>query len=149
VASGRLSADTGHRPCRDRDGGSRAHERDNTFIHSRPHRAPSGARVAVHLRGRSLAAECPWKWSFGLSPVAVTNLAVRGADIRDITHQIDRAHYFRPQVVLISGGGNDLLYYEAPLDAMRYDFAPSRKRAEISRYADPLHFGSRDDTHCT
>jgi lysophospholipase L1-like esterase len=73
--------------------------------------------------GDSLAAECPWKWSFGLSPLAVTNLAVRGADIRDITHQIDRAHSFRPQVVLISGGGNDLLYYEAPLDAMRYDFA--------------------------
>src|SRR3984893_18658451 len=37
--------------------------------------------------GDSLAAECPWKWSFGLSPLAVTNLAVRGADIRDITQK--------------------------------------------------------------
>jgi hypothetical protein len=37
--------------------------------------------------GDSLAAECPWKWSFGLSSLAVTNLAVRGADIRDITQK--------------------------------------------------------------
>jgi lysophospholipase L1-like esterase len=73
--------------------------------------------------GDSLAAECPWKWSFGLSPLAVTNLAVRGADLRDITHQIDRAHYFRPQVVIISGGINDLINNEAPLDAIRFDFA--------------------------
>jgi hypothetical protein len=70
----------------------------------------------------SLAAECPWKWSFGLSPLAVTNLAVRGADIRDITHQIERAHHFRPQVVIISGGINDLVNNEAPLDAIRSDF---------------------------
>src|ERR1700738_3103795 len=37
--------------------------------------------------GDSLAAECPWKWSFGLSPLAVTNLAARGAGIRDITQK--------------------------------------------------------------
>jgi hypothetical protein len=73
--------------------------------------------------GDSLAAECPWKWSFGLSPVVVANLAVGGADLHEITRQLDLAHHFRPQVVLISGGGNDLLYYEAPLDAIRYDFA--------------------------
>jgi hypothetical protein len=73
--------------------------------------------------GDSLAAECPWKWSFGLSPVAVANLAVAGSDIRGITHQLDLAHHFRPQVVLISGGINDLINYEAPLDAIRYDFA--------------------------
>ena len=73
--------------------------------------------------GDSLAAECPWKWTFGLSPVAVANLAVGGSDLRQITHQLDQAHHFRPQVVLISGGGNDLLNYEAPLHAIRYDFA--------------------------
>jgi len=32
--------------------------------------------------GDSLAAECPWKWAFGLSPVAVANLAVAGSDLR-------------------------------------------------------------------
>jgi hypothetical protein len=50
-------------------------------------------------------------------------LAVGGADLHEITRQLDLAHHFRPQVVLISGGGNDPLYYEAPLDAIRYDFA--------------------------
>ena len=45
--------------------------------------------------GDSLAALCPWKWSFGLSPVAVVNLAVSGSDIRGMTHQIDLADQFR------------------------------------------------------
>jgi hypothetical protein len=35
--------------------------------------------------GDSLATLCPWKWSFGLSPVAVANLAVSGSDIRGMT----------------------------------------------------------------
>jgi hypothetical protein len=82
VASGRLCADTGHRPCRGRDGGSRAHERDNTA------RAWPFTYVVV---GDSLAAKCPWKWSFGLSPVAVANLAVGGADLHEITRQLDLA----------------------------------------------------------
>jgi lysophospholipase L1-like esterase len=73
--------------------------------------------------GDSLVALCPWKWSFGLSPVAVANLAVSGSDIRGMTHQIDLADQFRPQVILISGGLNDLISYEAPLDAIRHDFA--------------------------
>jgi len=73
--------------------------------------------------GDSLAALCPWKWSFGFSPVAVANLAVSGSDIRGITRQIDLADQFQPEVVLISGGLNDLINYEAPLDEIRYDFA--------------------------
>jgi hypothetical protein len=73
--------------------------------------------------GDSLAAECPWKWSFGLSPVALSNLAVSGADIRAITRQVELAQDLRPQVVFISGGINDLINNEAPLDAIRYDFA--------------------------
>jgi lysophospholipase L1-like esterase len=73
--------------------------------------------------GDSLAALCPWKWSFGLSPVAVANLAVSGSDIRGMIHQIDLVDQFRPQVILISGGLNDLISYEAPLDAIRHDFA--------------------------
>jgi lysophospholipase L1-like esterase len=73
--------------------------------------------------GDSLAALCPWKWSFGLNPVAVANLAVSGSDIRGVIHQIDLAGQFRPQVILISGGLNDLISYEAPSDAIRYDFA--------------------------
>ena len=73
--------------------------------------------------GDSLAAECPWKWAFGLSPVAVANLAAAGSDLRRITRQIELAHDLRPQIMLISGGINDLIYYEAPLDEIRYDFA--------------------------
>jgi lysophospholipase L1-like esterase len=73
--------------------------------------------------GDSLAALCPWKWSFGISPVAVANLAASGSDIRGMIHQIDLAAQFRPQVILISGGLNDLISYEAPLDAIRHDFA--------------------------
>jgi lysophospholipase L1-like esterase len=73
--------------------------------------------------GDSLAALCPWKWSFGLSPVAVANLAVSGSDIRGIIHQIDLADQFRPQVMLISSGFNDLISYEASLEAIRHDFA--------------------------
>jgi lysophospholipase L1-like esterase len=73
--------------------------------------------------GDSLAAECPWKWAFGLSPVAVANLAVAGSDLRRITRQIELAHDLRPQIMLISGGINDLINYEAPLDEIRYDFA--------------------------
>ena len=73
--------------------------------------------------GDSLAAECPWKWTFGFSPVAVANLAAAGADIRPITRQVELAQYLRPQVVFISGGINDLINNEAPLDAIRYDFA--------------------------
>jgi lysophospholipase L1-like esterase len=73
--------------------------------------------------GDSLAALCPWKWSFGISPVAVANLAASGSDIRGMIHQIDLADQFRPQVILISGGLNDLISYEAPLDAIRHDFA--------------------------
>ena len=53
----------------------------------------------------------------------MANLAVGGADLHEITRQLDLAHHFRPEVVLISGGGNDLINYEAPLDAIRYDFA--------------------------
>ena len=34
--------------------------------------------------GDSLAARCPWKWSFGLSPVAVANLAVLVALTSDV-----------------------------------------------------------------
>jgi lysophospholipase L1-like esterase len=75
------------------------------------------------VAGDSLAARCPWKWSFGPSPVAVANLAVGGSDIRGMIHQIDLADQFRPQVILISGGLNDLISYEAPLDAIRHDFA--------------------------
>ena len=73
--------------------------------------------------GDSLAAECPWKWTFGLSPVAVANLAVGGSDLRGITRQIELAHDLRAQIMLISGGINDLINYEAPLDVIRYDFA--------------------------
>jgi lysophospholipase L1-like esterase len=73
--------------------------------------------------GDSLAALCPWKWSFGISPVAVANLAASGSDIRGMIHQIDLADQFRAQVILISGGLNDLISYEAPLDAIRHDFA--------------------------
>jgi lysophospholipase L1-like esterase len=73
--------------------------------------------------GDSLAALCSWKWSFGLSPVAVANLAVSGSDIRGMIHQIDLADQFRPQIILLSGGLNDLTSYEAPLDAIRHDFA--------------------------
>jgi lysophospholipase L1-like esterase len=71
--------------------------------------------------GDSLAAECPWKWSFGL--VALSNLAVSGADIRAITRQVELAQYLWPQVVFISGGINDLINNEAPLGAIRFDFA--------------------------
>ena len=71
--------------------------------------------------GDSLAAECPWKWTFGLSPVAVANLATGGADLRHISRQIEMAQDFRPQVMLISGGGNDIIY-EASLDEIRHDF---------------------------
>jgi lysophospholipase L1-like esterase len=73
--------------------------------------------------GDSLAAECPWKWSFGIHPTAVANLAVGGADIRRITNQIEQARQLRPQVVLISGGINDLIRYEAPVNAIRQDFS--------------------------
>src|SRR3984893_1420001 len=73
--------------------------------------------------GDSLAAECPWKWTFGFSPVALSNLAVSGADIRAITRQVELAQYLRPQVVFISGGINDLINNEAPLGAIRFDFA--------------------------
>ena len=73
--------------------------------------------------GDSLAAECPWKWTFGFSPVAVANLAAAGADLRRITRQIELAHDLRPQIMLISGGLNDLINYEAPLDEIRFDFA--------------------------
>jgi hypothetical protein len=73
--------------------------------------------------GDSLAAECPWKWSFGFSPVALSNLAVSGADIRAITRQVELAQYLRPQVVFISGGINDLINNEGPLGAIRFDFA--------------------------
>ena len=82
--------------------------------------------------GDSLAALCPWKWSFGFSPVAVANLAVSGSDIRGITRQIDLADQFRPEVVLISGGLNDLINYEAPLDEIRYDFAGRARGALVS-----------------
>lgn len=73
--------------------------------------------------GDSLAARCPWKWSFGLSPVAAANLAVSGSDIRGMIRQIDLADQFRPQVILFSGGLNDIISYEASLDAIRQDFA--------------------------
>jgi lysophospholipase L1-like esterase len=73
--------------------------------------------------GDSLAVECPWKWAFGLSPVAVANLAAAGSDFRRISRQIELAQDLWPQIILISGGINDLINYEAPLDQIRYDFA--------------------------
>jgi lysophospholipase L1-like esterase len=126
MAFGPPSVDACHRPCWRPHDGSRSHERNNTFIHSHPRRPPGRARVwpfTYVVVGDSLAALCPWKWSFGLSPVAVANLAVSGSDIRGMIHQIDLADQFRPQVILLSGGLNDLISYEAPLDAIRHDFA--------------------------
>jgi hypothetical protein len=116
---------SGHWLYRRCDAGPRAHEWNNPLLHSRSHRPASGACVAVHLRSGWRQSRCrvSVEVGLGLSPVAVANLAAAGSDLRRVTRQIELAHDLRPQIMLISGGINDLINYEAPLDEIRYDFA--------------------------
>jgi lysophospholipase L1-like esterase len=71
--------------------------------------------------GDSLTAECSWKWKLAANPLSIVNLASGGADLRSIAHQADAARSFHPEYLLISGGINDLLFDQAPLDQIEYD----------------------------
>jgi hypothetical protein len=106
-----MCVDAGHWLYRRCDARPRAHEWNNPLLHSRSHRQQVARAwpFSYVVVGDSLTGECPWKWAFGLSPVAVANLAAAGADLRRITRQVELARDFRPQIMLISGGINDLI----------------------------------------
>jgi lysophospholipase L1-like esterase len=116
-----MCVNAGYWFCRRCDAGP---EWNNPLLHSGSHRQQVARAwpFSYVVVGDSLTGECPWKWAFGLSPVAVANLAAAGADLRRITRQVELARDFRPQIMLISGGINDLLNHEASLDAIRHDF---------------------------
>ena len=79
------------------------------------HQVAHAWRFTYAVIGDSPAAECPWKWSFGFSPVAVANSAVAGATY--VASPSDRAGARSSAEIYADLGGLDgLINYEARLD---------------------------------
>lgn len=77
--------------------------------------------------GDSLAAQCDWR-ILGRHPLDVVNLAVGGATIKEISGQIVQAGAIGATRLVIDGGLNDLLFDEAPIEQIEYDFRALLRR---------------------
>lgn len=80
--------------------------------------------------GDSLAAQCPWARKLSRRPFSVLNLAKGGATLKEIGGQILRAGSIRKRYLLIDGGLNDLLFEEAPVEQIEYDFRALLRRLD-------------------
>ncbi len=77
--------------------------------------------------GDSLAAQCDWR-PLGRHPLDVVNLAMGGATIKEIAGQIMQAGAVGASCVVIDGGLNDLLFDDAPIEQIEYDFRALLRR---------------------
>jgi lysophospholipase L1-like esterase len=80
--------------------------------------------------GDSLAQQCNWAGEFSRRRRAAFNLATGGATIKDIASQIMRARAIRSKYLLINGGLNDLLFDDAPIEQIEYDFKALLRRID-------------------
>jgi lysophospholipase L1-like esterase len=71
--------------------------------------------------GDSLAAGCPFG-ALSRRPLGVLNLAKGGATLKDIAGQLDRARGIAARYVIIDGGLNDILFFDATLEQIEEDF---------------------------
>lgn len=82
---------------------------------------------AYAIVGDSLATQCDWR-SLGRHPLDVINLAKGGATIKEIAGQVLEAGATGAKCVVVDGGLNDLLFDEAPIEQIEYDFRALLRR---------------------
>lgn len=70
--------------------------------------------------GDSLTAGCNWRWELG--ELAVINLGIGGADIKDIARQVVQASALKVAFMSIEGGINDVILEAAPVERIGQDF---------------------------
>jgi hypothetical protein len=84
----------------------------------------------IVVAGDSLAACCPFG-KLSRRPLGVLTLAKGGATLKEIGGQITQARGIAARYVIIDGGLNDLLFYDAPPEQIEHDF-----RALLHRLGD-------------
>ncbi len=77
--------------------------------------------------GDSLAACCPFQ-SLSRRPLGVLTLAKGGATLKEIGGQIMQAREIAARYVIIDGGLNDILFYDAPQELVEQDFRALLRR---------------------
>ncbi|MBI1868029.1 MAG: hypothetical protein HYS06_07020 [Methylocystis sp.] len=85
--------------------------------------------------GDSLATQCAWRRQLARHPFAVVNLACGGATIKEIAGQVAQANALGAQCIMINGGLNDLLFDQAPIEQIEYDFKAVLRRIGADRRA--------------
>ncbi|PWB81896.1 MAG: hypothetical protein C3F11_13795 [Methylocystaceae bacterium] len=89
---------------------------------------------AYAIVGDSLATQSDWR-SLGRHPLDVINLAKGGATIKEIAGQALEARDLGARCVVIDGGLNDLLFDEAPIEQIEYDFRALLRRIGANAHA--------------
>jgi len=83
----------------------------------------------IIIVGDSLAEQPDWR-RLHSAPFSTLNLSRGGATLKEIGGQIAYARRFRPQWLLIDGGLNDILFDDAPLAQIDYDFRAVLRRVD-------------------
>jgi GDSL-like Lipase/Acylhydrolase family len=63
-----------------------------------------------------------WGWRVLGNPISAINLGVNGYTIRQVAFMVPRAVEYRPSVVVIMAGTNDILVNRASVEQIRMDF---------------------------
>jgi hypothetical protein len=83
----------------------------------------------VIVVGDSLAACCAFA-KLSWRPLGVLTLAKGGATLKDIGAQISRARGIAARYIIIDGGLNDILSYDAPPEQIEHDFRALLRRLD-------------------
>ena len=83
----------------------------------------------VIVVGDSLAACCPFG-KLSRRPLGVLSLAKGGATLEEIGGQISRARGIAARNIIIDGGLNDILFYDAPPEQIEHDFRALLRRLD-------------------
>ncbi len=83
----------------------------------------------VIVVGDSLAACCPFG-KLSRRPLGVLSLAKGGARLKEIGGQISRARGIAARYMIIDGGLNDILFYDAPPEQIEHDFRALLRRLD-------------------
>ncbi len=83
----------------------------------------------VIVVGDSLAACCPFG-KLSRRPLGVLSLAKGGARLKEIGGQISRARGIAARNMIIDGGLNDILFYDAPPEQIEHDFRALLRRLD-------------------
>ncbi len=103
----------------------------------------------VIVVGDSLAACCPFG-KLSRRPLGVLTLAKGGATLKEIGGQISRARGIAARYIIIDGGLNDILFYDAPPEQIEHDFRALLRRLDngaraiftlMPHVADPAYSG--------